>query len=234
MIKQKLMIPLLLTGLVFLSACNDQKSFTPSSEDEKILYAVGAMLGDRFAHLELDEKEVMAIAQGLKDSSSKKEPQVQIEEYQAKISPFFNERMAKMSTKVREEGDTYRNNFISNEGASVTESGLAYKISEQGSDRRPSDSDTVKVSYHGTLIDGTVFDSSVERGQDVEFPLNRVIAGWTEGLQLIGVGGKIRLVIPPDLAYGNDGAPPAIPGGATLIFDVELKEIVEGGEEMEQ
>jgi FKBP-type peptidyl-prolyl cis-trans isomerase FkpA len=85
----------------------------------------------------------------------------------------------------------------------------------------------VSVHYHGTLIDGTVFDSSRDRGKKVEFPLNRVIKGWTEGLQLIGEGGKIKLVIPADLAYGDAGAPPKIPGGATLIFEVELFEIID-------
>jgi FKBP-type peptidyl-prolyl cis-trans isomerase FkpA len=217
----------LLASLLTLVSCKDEKSFTPKSEEEKILYSVGAMLGDRFSHLDLGETEVRAIAQGLQDSALKKTPQVSIEEYHARISPFFNERMSRLSEKVRQEGDKYRENFIK-QGASVTDTGLAYKVHEAGdSERRPSESDTVKVAYHGTLIDGTVFDSSVERGQDVEFPLDRVIPGWTEGLQLIGVGGKITLVIPPDLAYGNDGAPPAIPGGATLIFEVELKDIIE-------
>lgn len=221
-------LPIALAGLFLMTGCNqEQKSFTPKTEDEKILYSVGAMLGERFAHLDLEDGEVRAISQGLQDSAMNKTSQVNIEEYHARISPFFNERMAKLSEKVRAEGDSFRKNFIDNEGASVTESGLAYKIHEAGSGERPSETDTVKVSYHGTLIDGTVFDSSVERDQDVEFPLNRVIPGWTEGLQLIGVGGKITLVIPPDLAYGNDGAPPAIPGGATLIFEVELKEILE-------
>lgn len=221
------LFPVMITGTVLLTGCQDQKSYTPKNEDEKILYSVGAMLGDRFGHLNLNDGEIRAIAQGLSDSATKKESQVNIQEYQAKISPFFNERMAKMAEKVRAEGDGYLKNFVEKEGATQTESGLAYKISEAGSDVKPKETDTVKVSYHGTLIDGTVFDSSVERGEDVEFPLNRVIPGWTEGLQLIGVGGKIRLVIPPDLAYGNDGAPPAIPGGATLIFDVELKGIVD-------
>lgn len=223
---KKISLLVLLGSSVFLTACNEQKSMTPSTEEEKTLYTVGTMLGERFAHLELKESEVRAISQGLQDSAMKKTPQVNAEEYQAKISDFFNERMSKASEKVRADGDAFRAKFVA-DGATQTESGLAYIITEPGSDEKPAEDSNVKVSYHGTLIDGTVFDSSRDRGEDAEFPLNRVIRGWTEGLQLVGVGGKIKLVIPPELAYGDAGAPPAIPGGATLVFEVELKSINE-------
>jgi FKBP-type peptidyl-prolyl cis-trans isomerase FkpA/FKBP-type peptidyl-prolyl cis-trans isomerase FklB len=112
------------------------------------------------------------------------------------------------------------------EGVKTTQSGLQYRIVEPGSDTKPAPSDTVRVHYEGRLIDGTVFDSSYERGQPVEFPLNRVIPGWTEGLQLIGEGGKIELFIPSELGYGARGTPGGpIPPHATLIFDVELLEV---------
>ena len=109
--------------------------------------------------------------------------------------------------------------------AKKTESGLVYNIIKPGNDKKPKPEDTVKVHYHGTLTNGEVFDSSVERGDKITFPLNRVIKGWTEGLQLIGEGGKVELIIPPELAYGETGAPPKIPGGATLKFEVELFEV---------
>ena len=107
----------------------------------------------------------------------------------------------------------------------TTESGLQYEVLVEGSGPRPSATDTVVTHYHGTLTDGTVFDSSVERGSPASFPVNRVIAGWTEALQMMGVGAKWRLVIPSELAYGERGAGGAIPPNATLVFEVELLEI---------
>ena len=111
------------------------------------------------------------------------------------------------------------------DGATKTASGLAYKIEKPGTGKQPKATDTVKVHYKGTLLDGTVFDSSYDRKKEVTFPLNRVIKGWTEGLQLLKEGGKIKLVIPAALAYGDHGAPPKIPGGATLVFEIELFEV---------
>ena len=142
--------------------------------------------------------------------------------YQGKIQELFQGRMAKQAETEKKVGIDFLENFVKKEGAQKTASGLAYKIIKPGSSKKPSATDTVEVHYHGTLIDGTVFDSSVERGKRVSFPLNRVIKGWTEGLQLIGEGGKIKLVIPSELAYGEHGAPPKIAGGATLVFEVEL------------
>ena len=111
------------------------------------------------------------------------------------------------------------------DGVNVTESGLQYEVLEEGSGASPSASDTVEVHYRGTLVDGTQFDSSYDRGQPIEFPLGGVIPGWTEGVQLMQEGAKYRFVIPSDLAYGPRGIPGTIPGGATLIFDVELLSI---------
>ncbi|MCW8900740.1 MAG: FKBP-type peptidyl-prolyl cis-trans isomerase, partial [Gammaproteobacteria bacterium] len=109
-----------------------------------------------------------------------------------------------------------------NPKAKKTTSGLVYEVMKEGTGKNPTATDTVEVHYHGSLTNGLVFDSSVERNKKISFPLNRVVKGWTEGLQLIKEGGKIKLIIPSDLAYGNAGAPPTIPGGATLIFEVEL------------
>jgi len=111
------------------------------------------------------------------------------------------------------------------EGAVQTDSGLVVKDLVAGSGASPTAADTVRVHYTGTLVDGTVFDSSVARGEPIEFPLSGVIKGWTEGLQLMKEGGKARLTIPPDIAYGARGSPPAIPPGATLVFEVELLEV---------
>lgn len=110
-------------------------------------------------------------------------------------------------------------------GYEITDSGLQYKIVNPGSEKKPTARDTVRVHYRGRLEDGTIFDASYDRGQPAEFPLNGVIPGWTEGLQLVGEGGEIELVIPGDLAYGERGSPPDIPPHATLYFTVELLEV---------
>lgn len=225
---KKALTLLAMASTLTLVGCKDSgnSSVSLKSEEDKTLYTVGAMLGSRFSHLELSDAEVNALAQGMKDTARGKEPAVDLNQYQGQIEGYFKERMSKMSVKIKQEGEKFIENFVAKEGAQRTESGLAYKILDAGSATKPSETDTVRVHYHGTLVDGTVFDSSKDRGQEVEFPLNRVIRGWTEGLQLIGTGGRIKLVIPSELAYGDAGAPPKIPGGATLIFEVELFDIV--------
>ncbi len=206
-----------------LSGCKGGGSKVELKTDEdKTFYTLGTMFGSRLNNLELTEKEIDALAAGLRDSAAKKTLAVKPEEYQNKIQEIFSARMKTFADKVKKEGTAFLEKFVKEEGGQKTASGLAYKIENAGSAKKPKAEETVEVHYHGTLIDGTVFDSSKERNQPVSFPLNRVIKGWTEGLQLVGEGGKVRLVIPSELAYGDAGAPPKIPGGATLIFDVEL------------
>jgi FKBP-type peptidyl-prolyl cis-trans isomerase FklB len=122
-------------------------------------------------------------------------------------------------------GDSFRTENSARPEVTTLESGLQYEVLVEGNGPKPSAEDTVVTHYHGTLTDGTVFDSSVERGSPASFPVNRVIPGWTEALQLMGVGSKWRLVIPPELAYGERGAGGAIPPNSTLVFEVELLEI---------
>jgi len=208
---------------LILSGCKGGGSKVELKTDEdKTFYTLGTMFGSRLNNLDLNEKEIDALAAGLRDSAAKKPLAVKPEEYQNKIQEIFSARMKTFADKVKKEGSAFLDKFVKDEGAQKTASGLAYKIEKAGSAKKPKAEETVEVHYHGTLIDGTVFDSSRERNQPVSFPLNRVIKGWTEGLQLIGEGGKVKLVIPAELAYGDAGAPPKIPGGATLIFDVEL------------
>ena len=135
--------------------------------------------------------------------------------------------MEAVAKKQKESGEGYIKKYLKdNPTAKKLESGLVVHSLKEGTGKAPKATDTVEVHYHGTLTDGTVFDSSKQRGQPVTFPLNRVIKGWTEGVQKVKEGGKIKLVIPSELAYGDNGAPPKIPGGATLVFEVELLDIL--------
>lgn len=216
-----------LTVAVVLSFLSCQKQGSPTStkvetEDDKIFYSVGVMFGQRLQNLELNDKELAAIYAGLYESATNKKLRVEPAEYQRKVQEAFNARMKMAADKTKEAGKKFIDEFVSKEGAQKTASGLAYKIIQEGTGPMPKETDIVEVHYHGTLPDGTVFDSSVERKEKVSFPLNRVIKGWTEGLQLLKTGGKMKMVIPSDLAYGDQGAPPKIPGGATLVFEVEL------------
>lgn len=221
---KKTLVSLLLMGAIF-TGC--QKQAEVKSEEDKTFYALGTMFGQRLASFGLSDKELQIVSQGLKDSAQGKKLIVEPSKYQKNVRDLFQSRMKKKSESVKKSGKAYLDKFVA-DGAKKTKSGLAYKILKEGKGPKPKGTDTVEVHYHGTLTDGTVFDSSVERKKKVSFPLNRVIKGWTEGLQLVGVGGKIRLVIPSELGYGDNGAPPKIPGGSTLVFDVELFEIKPG------
>jgi len=222
---KKIFLSGLLASGLLLTACNGQKTATPKTEEDKTFFTVGHMFGQRLARLNLSEAELNMLTSGLRAGANDVKPEFKINEYQPKVRKLFQERMKKHSEKVSKEGVSYLENFVAKEGGKKTASGLAYKIIKKGEGKMPKATDTVEVHYHGTLIDGTVFDSSRERGKKISFPLNRVIKGWTEGLQLLKEGGSIKLVIPAKLAYGENGAPPKIPGGATLIFDIELFQV---------
>jgi len=217
-----------------LAGCNsgnDPKSIKLENEDDKTFYAMGFMLGSNLQRLNLTDKEMSALYKGLAASAKNDKAEVDMATYQQKIQGLFKERMDKAALKEKEGGKAFLEKFSKEEGVKTTASGLAYKVITEGTGATPGPEDVVEVHYHGTLQDGTVFDSSIERGQTISFPLNRVIKGWTEGLQLMKVGGKTKFVIPAELAYGDAGAPPKIPGGATLVFEVELFKVSKPGEE---
>ena len=225
-------------GLLFMGfmllACNqaaDPTKTNLSTEDDKTFYAMGFMLGSNLQRLELSDKELAALYKGLVSSAKGQKSEVEMQIYQPKIQTMFKDRMQKVADKAKAGGQEFIDNFMkNNKNAKKTASGLVYEIIKEGNATKPKADETVEVHYHGTLTSGEVFDSSVERGKTISFPLNRVIKGWTEGLQLIGEGGKIKLVIPPELGYGDQGAPPKIPGGSTLVFEVELFKIQKGEE----
>lgn len=212
---------ILLLALIGAVSFGCSKGKDPKTEDEKTFYSIGTMFGSRLTQLSMSDAEIDALAQGLRDSAKGEKQKVDPMAYQQKIQDLFKARMEKQAVEVKKKGQEFVDKFLK-DGATKTASGLAYKHLKEGTGPSPKETDVVKVHYHGTLIDGTVFDSSVERKQEVSFPLNRVIRGWTEGLQLMKVGGKSKFVIPSELAYGDAGAPPKIPGGATLVFEVEL------------
>jgi FKBP-type peptidyl-prolyl cis-trans isomerase FkpA len=222
----------LLVSALILGACNsnDPKSVKLESEDDKTFYAMGYMLGGNLQRLTLSDKELSALYKGVAMAAKNEKSEVDMSKYQNRIQEVFKARMDKVAAKEKEAGGAFIEKFVKDENATKTESGLAYKVIKEGTGASPSAEDIVEVHYHGTLTDGTVFDSSVERGKTISFPLNRVIKGWTEGLQTMKEGGKSKFVIPADLAYGEAGAPPKIPGGATLIFEVELFKVTKAAD----
>ena len=225
----KLLLAVVFCALaVGVSSCckGDRPQFKPTTDDDKVFYTIGAQNGLRYQTLSITERDVSAFCQGLSDGSRPgKKLAVEPNEVRTLYSKILNERLHKKSAEQKALGQKFVEKFLQEAGATKTASGLAYKITKQGTGKKPTADDRVEVHYHGTLVDGTVFDSSVERGQPASFFLSQVIKGWTEGIPLVGEGGKIRLVIPSDLAYGDEGRPTTIPGGATLVFDVELLKV---------
>ena len=206
--------------------------------DEKAAsYAVGALMGGQMKDLVDAHKEVITydnarILDGLKDALEgkvdvRKDENVQktLEAIEAKLVSASKAKAEAIAKSAQDEGDKYRADFAKGKDVKTTKSGLLYKIENAGKGEAIKATDTVKVHYTGKLPNGKVFDSSVERGQPVEFQLNQVIPGWTEGLQLVKKGGKIQLVIPPALGYGKQGAGASIPPNSTLIFDVEVLDV---------
>ncbi|WP_096086463.1 FKBP-type peptidyl-prolyl cis-trans isomerase [Agaribacterium haliotis] len=200
-----------------------------STVEKKVSYGIGLQMGQQLAANPFDGVDLDALAQGIKDIFEGKELAVPHEELDAAFKEI-NERMtakkAEQAKVAGAEGEAFLAENAKKDGITVTDSGLQYEILVQGEGETPSASSTVKTHYHGTLIDGSVFDSSVERGQPAEFPVGGVIAGWTEALQLMPVGSKYRLYIPHNLAYGERGAGAQIAPFSALVFEVELLEIV--------
>ncbi len=192
-------------------------------------YGVGRQMGEQLASNPFDGVDAEAVAQGVIDALAGKDSQVarpELEEAFRTIGTRMQakqEQQAKAQSKV---GETFLADNAKKDGITVTESGLQYEILVTGTGPKPTAQSRVKTHYHGTLIDGTVFDSSVNRGEPIDFPVGGVIAGWTEALQLMPVGSKWRLYIPHNLAYGERGAGPTIAPYSALIFDVELLDIV--------
>jgi len=197
----------------------------PESEDQKTLYALGMSIGRSIAVFGLSAEELEFVKAGMVAEATGQKGAVDIATYGPKIQQLAVARQSAKASGEKEKGKAYLDQAAKEEGAVKTESGLIFKETKAGDGPAPQASDVVRVHYKGTLIDGKEFDSSYKRNEPATFPLNGVIRCWTEGLQRMKVGSKARLVCPSDIAYGDRGAPPDIPGGATLIFEVELLEV---------
>jgi FKBP-type peptidyl-prolyl cis-trans isomerase FkpA len=211
-----------LATLVALSASAQQLK----TDDEKSFYAIGYLMGSRnLAPLALKPNELEIVKRGMSDGATGKKAAVEPEQQMEKINALAQTRSSAGADKEKVAGRAYADKAAKEPGATKLPSGLVYKTLTPGKGASPAATDKVKVNYEGRLTGGTVFDSSYKRGQPAEFPLNQVIKCWTEGVQKMKVGEKARLVCPSDIAYGDHGHPPTIPGGATLVFDVELLSI---------
>lgn len=189
---------------------------------DKISYAIGLSMGQNLMGSGVTSLEYADLAAGIKDVLEKNQPQISYQEAQHVLGKFFSELEQKIAGEAKAAGEAFLAENAKREGVKVTESGLQYEVLEATIGQKPKATDKVRVHYEGTLIDGTVFDSSYKRGESITFGLNQVIKGWTEGLQLMSIGSKYKLYLPYQLAYGERGAGANIPPYAALIFTVEL------------
>ena len=201
---------------------------TIETEDQKTLYALGLTINRSLSPFNLSPLELQLVEAGLADGSLHKTPKVDLETYGPKIKQLQEARAAAVAAAEKKTSQVVVDQAAREPSATKTSSGLVMIPITAGTGASPKATDTVTVNYEGRLTDGTVFDSSVQHGGPATVPLNRVIKCWTEALQLVKVGGKSRLVCPADLAYGDQGWPPLIKPGATLVFEVELLGISQG------
>lgn len=189
---------------------------------DKVSYALGLGIGRQLSQMGATEIVADDFAQAIKDVVSGAELKISDSEAQTIVNKFFEEKQAAQAGAAKSEGENFLAENAKKEGVIVLPSGLQYQVLKEGTGKQPKATDQVECHYEGTLINGQVFDSSYQRGQAATFGLNQVIAGWTEGVQLMKEGAKYRFFIPYNLAYGERGAGQSIPPYAALIFDVEL------------
>jgi FKBP-type peptidyl-prolyl cis-trans isomerase FkpA len=198
----------------------------PMTDEEKTVYALGLSMYRSLGQFDLSAEELTVLKKALTDAAAGK-PAIDIETWGPKIQALAGARAARIAEKQKAMSAVFLSKAAGESGAQKTESGMVYRELRAGTGASPTATDTVKVNYRGTLVDGMEFDSSYKRGEPAQFPLNGVIKCWTEGVQKMKIGGKSQLVCPADLAYG-DGGRPGIPGGATLVFEIELLQIGDG------
>jgi FKBP-type peptidyl-prolyl cis-trans isomerase len=223
---------ILLAACVALASCADAAQQAPKTEEDKTLYALGVMLSRNIQTFAFTPKELEMIKAGLTDGAQDKADKAIADDlektYVPKLQELQKTRMASTAEKEKAAGVAFLAKAATEKDATKTASGLVIKTLTAGTGASPTAEDQVKVHYEGKFVSGKVFDSSIERKEPVTFPLTGVIPCWTEAVQLMKVGGKAQIVCPAELAYGDEGRPPQMPGGATLVFQVELLEIVKG------
>lgn len=204
-------------------------TITFSNDEQRVSYGFGLQFGQQLMRNHFDGLDIDMVANGIRDVVTQQGMQIteaELNQAFAAVQEKIEAKNAEQAKQLAELGKTFLAENAKREGVTVLASGLQYEVLQSGTGASPSTSDTVKTHYHGTFIDGTVFDSSVQRGEPATFGVTQVISGWTEALQLMKTGDKWRIFLPANLAYGDRGAPPSIPGGTTLIFEIELLDIV--------
>ena len=209
----------------------DKKSIELKSFKEKLSYSMGLDVGTYFKSIDT-EIELQTLIKGIEDAFHEKKPLLSVEEVSAIQKEFTEKIRARQEKALREmkeenkkEGAAFLEKNKKKKGVTVTKSGLQVEVLKKGKGPKPKATDKVKVDYIGKLIDGTEFDNSIKRGEPAVFGVDQVIPGWSEALQLMDVGSKIRLVVPSELAYGETGAPPVIEPNSVLVFEIELHSI---------
>lgn len=232
--KTKSMVGLLIIALVTATSCNQMKNSTLKIGAVKLVtptdtasYALGVNMASNVKNMGMDEINLQVFAKAFQDVYASEKLLITEAESNPILQAYFSKLMETKAASTLAEGQTWLAENGKKSGVTTTASGLQYEVMREGTGAKPTAASTVKVHYHGTTTDGKVFDSSVDRGEPVEFPLSGVIKGWTEGVQLMSVGSKYKFFIPGDLAYGP--RPPqgsGIAPNATLVFEVELLEIL--------
>ncbi len=215
----KVTLSLLLCGLTFLNTIAQTTQLT--NESDSMAYCIGILMGSSISSAGIDDINDEVFMKAVNDALAKKDPAISPDDANLFMNMYMGRQMAKVAQKNLEEGQAFLSAKAKEEGVVRLPSGLLYRIIQQGSGVSPVDTSFVTVHYTGKLIDGSVFDSSVERGEPAQFPVNGVIPGWTEALKLMKPGAKWELYLPPDLAYGDRGNRSIAPN-SVLIFDVEL------------
>ncbi|NJL74829.1 MAG: FKBP-type peptidyl-prolyl cis-trans isomerase [Saprospiraceae bacterium] len=223
---QTLLVTLFFAQIFVFQACEQNldaasSKVTLTTIEDTIAYGIGVYSASFFKQSNIENPNLTAVYKGLKDALDSTALFTD-EQFSQIAQEFFQAQADKKSSEVKEKGKKFLEENASKDGVLTTASGLQYKIIQEGAGQSPASTDEVTVHYEGRLIDGTVFDSSIARGEPVSFPVDGVIAGWTEALQMMKPGAKWQLYIPSDLAYGDRGAGQDIGPGETLIFDVEL------------
>jgi FKBP-type peptidyl-prolyl cis-trans isomerase FkpA len=226
--ERNIMHKLIISALIVLLAAPAFAADAPKTVDQKTLYAVGLVMARQIAVFNFTPAEFEIVKQGLSDAMSGKTSVGEADAYGKQIQELAVARRKVEGERLAGEAKAFMAKAAKEKDAVTTKSGLIYIPLNVGSGPNPTINDTVKVNYRGTLVDGKEFDSSFKRNQPAEFPLRNVIKCWGEGVQLMKVGGKAKLVCPSELAYGEKGAGSSIPPNATLIFEVELLEVKTG------